>query len=199
MEVVRVKIINNKIYIVKGETPTYDVSVVDSESEAPFILPKGVINPVVEFIVRPSVYNREDEFAFRMYMDFSKHKKFDETQYDLGDYNKLDTRESPAWDDTIRPNSADANKLFKRTIGTVVDYRYYENNKWVPYEFRLLFKFPYEATSKMESKQYKYEVTLFGADELLYDGDTIIGLNVIHDKYPLLEATDFNVGGSLSE
>ena len=54
------KIVNNKIYIGRGETPTYHVYVIDEDSGAPFIVPVGVKNPVLEFIVRPSIYDRED-------------------------------------------------------------------------------------------------------------------------------------------
>lgn len=183
----------------KGETPTYDVSVIDTETEKPFIIPSNVVNPVIEFIVRPSVYNREDDYAFRTYLDFTTHPRFDDSQYETGNYNELDTDDEVFWDDSIQPKEADKNKLFERTVDGVKDYRYYKDGKWVPYEFRITFQFPYPATSKMESKQYKYEVTLFGADEVLYDGDTIVGLTGITNKHPLLEATDFNVGGSLSE
>lgn len=182
------KIINNKIYIAKGETPTYDVSVIDKQTEAPYMLPSGINNPVIEFIVRPSVYNRADDYVFRAYLDYSTHKKFETPE--LVEYT------DNQWDDSNAPSSGDEEKLhFRITSDGIKEYRYYENGAWVPYEFRISFMFPYEATSLMESKQYKYEVVLFGADVL--PGNA--GLTNISYKEPLLEATDFIVGGSLSE
>ena len=62
------KIVNNKIYIGRGETPTYHVYVIDEDSGAPFIVPVGVENPVLEFIVRPSIYDREDDYVFKTYI-----------------------------------------------------------------------------------------------------------------------------------
>ena len=56
----------------------------------------------------------------------------------------------------------------------------------------------YPSTSKMEAKTYKYEVVLFNATPK-YQNSKLIGLENIAYKKPLLEATDFIVGGSLSE
>ena len=59
------RIVNNKIYIARGETATYDVSVKDNKTGAPFTIPSGYKNPVIEFIVRPSVYDREDGYGLK--------------------------------------------------------------------------------------------------------------------------------------
>ena len=58
------KIINNKIYIVQGETPTYTASVIDKDTGIPYMILKTDMFPVVEFIVRPSIYNRADDFVY---------------------------------------------------------------------------------------------------------------------------------------
>ena len=196
------RIVNNRIYISKGETPTYDVMVLDKDNGAPFVIPAKFENPVIEFIVRPSVYDREDDYVLRMYLDASHMKRFDVEE-------PLDYIET-SWDNNVVPDEDKINRLYRRAIGDEYDYRYYDANatydpekypestendyKWIPYEFELIFQFPYSSTSLMEAKTYKYEIALFDAN--LVDGDHLE--NIMFKKF-LLEATDFVVGGSLSE
>lgn len=212
------RIVNNVISIAKGETSTYDVSVIDKKTGVPFMLPKGIQNPAIEFIVRPSIYNRDDDFVFRAYLLRTSDHMFETDEVvNYNDPEDVYEEETTAqWDNDVKPVEGDEGKLFRRykSDGSC-DFRYYDENQineddathWIPYEFKINFTFPYEATSLMENKTYKYEVTLFGGvlkdstqkDVLSPPGKGESIYSKIDFKKPLLEATDFVVGGSLSE
>lgn len=176
------KIINNKIYISKGETPTYTANVIDKETGAPLIISSGINNPLIQFIVRPSIYSREDDFVMKKDM-----------LYDVERFEQIKDYEEDFWNDDI---PGDSNVLYRKGL----DYKFYnsETEKWEPYSFEISFQFPYSDTSKMEPKTYKYEITLFGGSLKQSFGDKETPINIDYKK-PLLEATDFIVGGSLSE
>lgn len=205
------KIVNNKIYINKGETPTYNVAVIDKDTGAPFrlpVLPDGEERQwIVEFIVRPSIYDREDDYVFKALL-LRNDKQF--TTDKIETYNYTSEADN-IWDAQYsfidsQGDTQDNTALFRKEVEKgkgIWEYRYFENGEWKPYEFRINFMFPYQYTSVMEAKTYKYEIVLFGgtgADEydqnVSYDSDLPI---IIEYKKFLLESTDFVVGGSLSE
>lgn len=193
------RIVNDKIEIERGETPTYDVCVIDKLG-TPYMVLENIENPVVEFIVRPSTYIREDEYVFRVYLPFFHIHKFKTKE--LKEYTGL------VWTNSYTPLPNDKDKLFFRKIDkNKAEYRYYDENaendgtddyKWVPYEFRITFPFPYSATSQMDSKTYKYQVVLFGGSLKNKYETGEIPINITF-KEPLLEPEDFKVGGTLSE
>lgn len=194
------KIVNDNIYIVKGETPTYDVSVVDDKTGAPLIvstLPDDVANPgyVIQFNVSPSVYADRNKYVFNNYLllgeDFHTFPTTKIEDYDGG----------PEWDVNYSFSGKDREALFRKEIVANSDeweYKYFENGAWHDYELRISFMFPYEATSKMEPKTYKYAVTLFGGTkkDVVYAGENPINITY---KKPLIESSDFIVGGSSSD
>ena len=105
------------------------------------------------------------------------------------------------WSDEVEPLEGNENCLHYKVTAGVREYRYYDDNKitdkWTPYEFRISFQFPYEYTSIMENKTYKYEVVLIAGNSIEHEEDELpININY---KEPLMEANDFIVGGSLSE
>lgn len=174
------KIINNKIYIVQGETPTYIADVIDKDSGAPLIIDPGKENPTIVFIVRPSIYAREHNYVMK------EHFLYDGKRFSrIEDYKAFDY-----WNNDY---AGEEGVLYRKGL----EYKYYDtdSNEWKDYSFTINFTFPYSATSKMEPKTYKYEITLFCGTENL---ENDIGINIDYKK-PLLEATDFIVGGSLSE
>ena len=217
------KIVNDRIYITKGETPTYDVDVIDDNTGAPFTLPSGINNPVIEFIVRPSIYDRKDDFVFKCYIPYADKK----AEHDFGDTAvqtyTVTSEADNEWSNDYEFKDAEGNDqpqnaLFRKEVvigSDTWEYRYFnpdatgtgDDYKWIPYKFNIKFQFPYEATSLMEGKKYKYEIALFGADitptistdYVRIPPDGSYELTNIAYKDPLLEATDFNVGGSLSE
>lgn len=217
------KIVNNRIYITKGETSTYNAYVIDDDTGAPFTLPSGIDNPIIEFVVRPSIYNRKDDFVFKCYLLYADKK----AEHDFGDTTvqtyTVTSEADNEWSNDYNfkdseGNDQPQNALFRKEVvigSDTWEYRYFnpdatgtgDDYKWIPYEFNITFSFPYEATSLMESKPYKYEIALFSADitptpsgnTVKIPPDNIYELTNISHKMPLLEATDFNVGGSLSE
>lgn len=205
------KIVNNKIYINKGETPTYNVAVIDKDTGAPFMLPVLPDNNgrkwIVEFVVRPSIYDRDDDYVFKALL-LRDDKQF--TTDKIETYNYTSEADN-IWDTQYsfidsKGDVQDNTALFRKEVEKgkgVWEYAYFENGEWKPYEFRINFMFPYQYTSKMEAKTYKYEIVLFGGtgadeydEEINYDSELPI---VIEYKKFLLESTDFIVGGSLSE
>lgn len=203
------KIVNNKITIVRGETPTYDASIIDVKTGAPYIIVEKILNPTIEFVVRPSLYSRENEFVFRAFIMLSNVHKF--PTEDIAEY-----AHEGVWNDEIAPDEENSKKLHRRTIvtgkGKTYEYAYYENGKWVIYDLRLTFMFPHDTTKKMEPKTYQYEITLLGGNLIGNYGNDIsveldrelgtaysnLPINVVYKK-PLLDPTDFTVGGSMSE
>lgn len=188
------KIVNDRIYISRGETPTYDVKVKDKKTGIPFMLSSGMKHPVIEFIVRPSLYSKDNDYVLKAYLDYSDFKKFDDVNISLEDIPNVTINEI----EEGRAPISNTGKLHKYSHDGVVEYYYHDGSKWVRYEFSISFTMSHENTSKMEEKTYKYEVVLLDGDPK-YDGDDVIGFNTINYKKLLLEATDFIVGGSLSE
>lgn len=164
------RIVNNKIHIVKGETPTYDVIVVDPDTGAPFRLLNGIHNPVIEFSVQESVYDLSNKFVFKVYMDYKNETRFSTTE--IFSYNELEGSEEPQWDNSVVPpeqhhavvdseGHITSACLYELEHDDYVEFRYYnpnavwnedeehpdgitENNyKWCIYEFSITFPFPY--------------------------------------------------------
>ena len=209
------RIVNNKIYIIRGETPTYNVSVKYRDTGAPFMLVESdrdrIHNPIIEFVVRPSIYSRDDDYVFRTYMMLEGDTDAEEDYpYAIHWFDSSEIVPYPGmsmnpavyeWDDEIEPVVGKENYLYYLDVGGIREYRYYnddlEDNKWVPYDFRISFQFPYKYTSVLENKTYKYEIALIGGNPVEHEDDELpISIDY---KRPLMEANDFIVGGSLSE
>lgn len=207
------QIINNKISIVKGETPTYDAAIIEVDgSPLRTVIPTPASDDYqyyIEFVVRPSIYDREDDFVYKSYHLVDVHR-FDEDVWvdyneEFGYTEEQNKAGTVLWSDDDVPSESKKNLLFRRTNNKVTDYRYYDDTTtaedgthWIPYEVRLIFKFPYEYTSNMEAKVYKYEIALFGGVSNPDHGINEIPVTIDY-KRPLLDATDFTVRGTLSE
>ena len=125
------KIINNKIYIVQGETPAYKASVIDKDTGNPYMILKTDLFPVVEFIVRPSIYNREDDFVYKAYMEMDKVHQFETDE--VIEYDQTVWQEPPLTDNL--------GKLHYMTTGGVREFKYWDGSKWVEYDFEIEFSF----------------------------------------------------------
>ena len=191
------RIVNNKIYISQGETPTYSVNVIDKSTGIPMTITPQRVNPVIEFIVRPSVFSGDDDFVLRAYLPQDHVKRFSEEYKTLLDVPIVSLDEITTGD---APLSDNLNKLHRYEHDGTREFYYYDSyeRKWIEYTFEISFMMEHKYTSKMEAKTYKYEIVLFDADIVYKDGEEV-GLENIRFKKPLLEATDFIVGGSLSE
>ena len=82
------KIVNNNIYITRGETDTYNAKVIDKDTGAPFVLPSDFLTSdtkkfLVQFSVRRSDYVK-DGSAIKKYIWLSGFKGTqDGEQYDI--------------------------------------------------------------------------------------------------------------------
>lgn len=206
------RIVNNKIYIIKGETPTYTASVIDKDTGAPLIIDKGLVDDtnvkslVIEFIVRKSAYSRENDYALKYNLllgrDVTYHV-FDDSKIasynDLGYEPSVDEETNAIiWNNNAVPKDGDENRLHRYTDNGDNFYCYYDNGAWKDYEFTFNVTFAYRDTSVLEPKVYQYEIALLGGTLKSSPavGETILN---IYYKKPLLGLTDFIVEGSISE
>ena len=177
------RIINNKIYIFRGETPTYNASFIIKETGAPYILLDSYSNPHIEFTVRKSLYATDDSYGMRVFLDLATIHSFPTTE--IASYAE------PDWNDAVGPTEGNELKLHRKTTGVTDLYRYYDDDKWIPYEFSISFPFVRTATANLEPKTYQYEIALIAGT------DPVQG--EIDYKEVLLPPNDFVVEGSVSE
>ena len=221
------RIINNNIYIARGETATYNVKLIDKATGAPFILPKTYWNNgtevavnnsykfVLTFSVRRSDYIK-DGYAVRKHLwlrgfdsnniDGSEHVKSDVLLLDSED---IETYNDSVWRDEIKPTDLTKKVLYKRKLASGgYDYRYWNPDEsytdevgtthWTPYEFRIRFPFFYSDTSKLSPKAYKYAMTIYGGSTLEFDENNSIIEDTITYKKPLVDA-QFIVEADINE
>ena len=195
------RIINDVIYLGAGETPTYDVRVIDRATGAPYILPvdnqlyqdSPVGNVIISFVVRPSVYTKSTEPIMKKYIwlcaDDAGENLVIPDDIECGDYLRLDTTviydyKDPDWDNDygfVGDTQPRIKALYKKLAsdGRGYEYRFYDasaeddgaDSKWKPYEFRITFPFQYEDTISLVPKQYKYEITLYAGPNLTISDD----------------------------
>lgn len=199
------RIVNNRIYIARGETPTYSAAVIDKDTGAPLIVDAGMTDDhkrtmVIEFVVRDSAYSRDDDFKLRYYLmleeDVTYHVFDDDV---IKDYPGTPTfpNGTPVWDNTP-PSAGNENRLHRYSNRGDNFYCYYSNGSWKDYEFAFDVTFTYDETSVMEPKTYQYEIALLGGDLKNAYEPHESPIKVIYKK-PLLGLTDFVVEGSISE
>lgn len=192
------KIVNNKIYIARGETPTYSASIIDRDTGAPLVIDKGLYTEkngrkvntmVLEFVVRDSAYARGDNFRMKYTLlieqDPSFHL-FDGTK--IIPYSEVSAN-LDEWQDSVKPKEGFENYLYHRMDKHEDNfYAYYKDGHWTEYSFDFDVTFNYLETSVLEPKTYKYEISLLGlSDET----------NIVYKKL-ILDLTDFIVEGSIS-
>lgn len=203
-EVIQVKIVNNKIYIARGETPTYSASIIDKDTGAPLIIDKGlyengVSTLILEFVVRDSAYSRDNDFRLKYDLLIEQHENFhlfDGTE--ILSYNDISGGYNDEWLDDTHPLENLENYLYRRTDSNDENfYAYYTDGHWKEYSFDFDVTFRYQETSIMEPKTYKYEISLLGGTLKTnpQPGETII--DIMYFK-PILDLTDFIVEGSIS-
>ena len=205
------RIVNNKIFIIKGETPTYSASIRDKATGAPFVVDSGMYGKrpdgtsvntlILEFVVRDSAYSRNEDFRMKYDLLIEESEKFHifDSQ-DIIPYSTLTGVEiNNHWDNDVIPDEGFENYLYYRIDDAEeIYYSYYKEGVWTEYSFDFDITFEYSKTSKMEPKTYKYEVVLLGGSlkENPLPEETIV--NVVYKK-PILDLTDFVVEGSVSE
>lgn len=177
----------------RGDTPTYSVKIV-SKDGTPLIITTGILNPIIEFVIKEGVFYKESPiFVHRMWITSTK----------IFDSNEVVLYTSPSWVDP--PMIGDYNKLHKKKdlINNTYTYKYFDNNteQWRDYEFSLTFVFPYDFTKTLEPKTYLYELILLGGElkNPPLPTDSIETPINVSFKKTLLTPSEFKVEGSLSE
>lgn len=190
------KVVNNNIYITRGETATYNVRVIDKFTGAPFVLPKKQEDTdlnkfMILFGVRRSDYIK-DGYAFKKYLEITSDNFVllnDTVVLPYGSETGNDI-----WDNNLTVENPVEKVLYKRKTATGgYDYRYWDPNKtdeetathWIPYEFVIRFPFTYNDTASLTPKAYKYAMTIYGGSDLRVTQD---GLEGIDYKKPLVDA-----------
>ena len=203
------KIVNNNIYITRGETDTYNAKVINKDTGAPFILSKELLNGensgkfIVLFSVRRSEYVK-DGSAIRKYLWLNNFEQTsDGEQYDISndivllDKTKIeDYPDGADWGEHGDAFIVQNNVLYRRKtkLGTY-DYRYYNGTEWMPYSFVIKFPFLYRDTAELAPKAYRYAMTIYGGNNLVI---TEGGLENIDYKKPLVDA-QFVVEADINE
>lgn len=177
------QIINNKIYIYRGETPVYKSRIINRDDGSPFMILSGIENPYIQFTVKKSLYD-STENLINIFTDVSDKHVFPTS--DVVDYDEED------WDDLIGPKIGDELKLHRKLND--LTYAYYESGEWIMYEFILTFPLERQYTDQLESREYWYDIALLGGE--LQEGD--VPVNVQY-KQVLLKPNYFIVEGSVSE
>lgn len=203
------KIVNNRIYIAKGETPTYSAKIIDKDTGAPLIIDEGLfaekpngekVNTLIlEFVVRDSVYSRKDDFRIKYNLLLEENPNFHIFDgADILSYNDISGGYNEEWLDSVKPIEGYENYIYRRTDNEETNYyAYYQNGHWTDYSFDFDVTFSYAETSVLEPKIYKYEITLLGGSLKENPGPKETILNIVYYK-PILELTDFIVEGSIS-
>lgn len=203
------KIVNNNIYITRGETDTYNVRLIDKTTGAPFVLPKTQADNdlkrfVITFSVRRSDYIK-DGYAIKKLLDITSDKftLLNDTQ--ILPYGGMTGNE--IWDNNTTVPNPVSRVLYKRktALGTY-DYRYWDdkqtdtetNTHWMPYSFEIRFPFLYSDTSELSPKAYKYSMTIYGGSNLQITEDKDIVKETIDYKKPLVDA-QFIVEADINE
>lgn len=185
------KVLNNRIYIGRGETYTLDIDLKYRDG-SPYRIAESINNPYILFTVKGSVY--DENIIFVKALDMSLVHKFANTSLAEYDYDEFDDLTPPVGD----PNGETEETIidaFKLHVNKSGEYKYYDydNSKWIEYNLQLLFNIDYSDTNDLEFKKYVYDITLLGGEL----GEDLF--STINHKTIIQEYNEFIVGGSLSE
>ena len=133
------RIVNNKIFIARGETPTYSASIIDKDTGAPLIIDRGLYSDdvktlILEFVVRDSAYSRNDDFRLKYNLLIEQNPGFH--VFDGTDIIPYTSTPTTQWDDNVKPSAGYENYLHRRFDADENNYyAYYSNGHWVEYSF----------------------------------------------------------------
>lgn len=164
------KIVNHKISMMRGETPTYSANIKMAE-DIPYIILEiedVVKQPffVVEFVIRPTIYSKGDDFLFRRYIQVQAQLNNDDL-VDIPRFKSRTVRDrvgNPDWD-SVQTGEVEG-YLYRQKIGNIYEYRYLLGRVWQQYDFKVGVVFPYEETKDFEPKIYWYEINLLSGELL---------------------------------
>lgn len=203
------RIINNNIFITRGETAVYDAVFVTRKG-SPLVLTKPKNEDekyYIEFVVRTNTENRIN-YLIRNFLEVSGVSDeldihlFD--SIDLIQYKYED--ENDDWDmtpDDLKP-MGDAKYKYINYLHFRVDlkndqvsYRRWDEDKeeWVDYRFRIMMPFEYGDINSIKPDTYVYEINLLGGKP---DPGKEPPIDITFKK-TILVPHEFKVGGSIGE
>lgn len=185
------KIVNNRIYIQQGETPTYKARIINKDNGSPYIVLDNIKNPFIEFSVRDSLYGKYN-YLMRVFLNLKDTHKFPTSEIAL--------YEEPDWDNDIGPSEGNEYKLHRKTTGVTDLYAYYSDEGiWELYDFIIEFPILRRFTIAAEAKSYWYEISLLGSDDYIDDDDILYNIPYkIKYKEVIQLPNEFFVGGSIN-
>ena len=190
------RIVNDNIFISRGETAFYNKKVIMRDG-TPMIITTTLQNPTIEFVVRPTAYSRGEDYIFRVWLRLTgTNPELDIKQFDSVEV--IDYLET-SWDNDVPPTEGNENKLHRLITNNVATFRYYDYDllEWVEYSFNIRFQFPYYSISQLEPNEYVYEISLLAGN--LTNNDPNQSPVIPSFKYQILTPHLFKVGGSISE
>lgn len=186
------KVVNNKIYITRGETTTYNLNLKYLDDDSPFRLvdDTGELDFIAVLTIKSTVYETKPATK-QMVMNLNSIKPIF-TSNDWIDKSTL------VFGGIENPQTGVLYKAKKLITDETAVFGYYTGTEWVTdYTFTLNFPFTYDITAKLESKKYVYDVNIFWGNWVAQDSDEMNEFNVL-GKQIIIEPTELQVGGSLS-
>ncbi|MDY0291934.1 MAG: hypothetical protein RBR02_06330 [Desulfuromonadaceae bacterium] len=185
------KIVNDKIYISRGETATYDNYVYNLDG-SPMRIPYGEDALGIQFVVTKS--------QFRTSAIIFKKTLLDGNDFELKTFTNLELLTRAGGLDFSTPPT-ESEYLADGVYSYNGEYKYPSivpdsdpiEYEWLDYFFRITFPFESEDTENAEPASYVYEVTVLRG---IYDSEN--GFTTINVKIPLIEGKEFKIGGSTS-
>lgn len=186
------KVVNHKISMMRGETPTYFSSVKFADG-TPYMNTDPANLYCFEFVVRPSIYASGNDFVFRTY------KKVNTETIPIFPSRLVIDYGEAAWNDDIGPQAGYEYYLHRLKVGDIYEYRIYKDRSWITYSFDLEITFPYSSTRHFEPKIYYYEINLLGGIMLAETprDSSVCPLETIVVKIPLITPKEFKVEASI--
>lgn len=153
------KLINNEIYIQRGESFTIDRTIVNRDG-SPYIISSELKNPY--FLITVSTNKREqlDREVYNYWLDLSKFPRFEHTQI-----QQLELSGDTEWPE---PDDSFLNAVY--TDKHKEQYKYYSDGEWKDYRCRIIKLFNTNDTMKWVSQEYVYSISLVSGTKSL-NGD----------------------------
>lgn len=197
------KVVNNKIYITRGETATYDLNLKYLDDDSPFRLVDntGKLDFIAVLTIKSTIYDTKPA-TNQLIIDL---KNAGKPIFSTNEITDIKAGNDFTYFEAHTIVESDLGKLFKAKRSSTDDTICYgyavEKNgsyEWVKdYKFSLDFPFDYDVTAKLESKKYVYDVNIFWGS---WDGSNENGMTsfTVAGKQIIIEPTELQVGGSLS-
>lgn len=195
------RIINNNIFITRGETAVYDAVFVTRKG-SPLVLTKPKDEDekyYIEFVVRTNTENRVN-YLIRNFLEVSGVS--DELDIHLfDDIELIQYRYADEWETPPLVNEdVDYSNYLHFKVDPETDKVTYkrwddDNEEWVDYRFRIMMPFEYGDINSIKPDTYVYEINLLAGKP---NNDKNPPIDITFKK-TILVPHEFKVGGSIGE